>query len=65
MLNTGWRSVLPAGEAKDHLCELLKRRSSGARAPSKNHSSLYRPNDRRWVKVKNPNSGGVALNERR
>ena len=22
---------------------------------AKNHSSLYRPNDRRWVKIKNPN----------
>ena len=22
---------------------------------AKNHSSLYRPNDRGWVKVKNPN----------
>jgi hypothetical protein len=22
---------------------------------AKNHSSLYRPNDRGWVKIKNPN----------
>jgi ATP-dependent DNA ligase len=26
-----------------------------ARVVAKNHSSLYRPKDRGWVKIKNPN----------
>jgi hypothetical protein len=28
---------------------------------AKNHSSLYRPNDRGWVKIKNPNTRGDGI----
>jgi bifunctional non-homologous end joining protein LigD len=31
---------------------------------AKNHSSLYRPNDRGWVKVKNRTTGGATRNVR-
>jgi ATP-dependent DNA ligase len=38
------------GSSSQHVCEL-----GFEGVVAKNHSSLYRPNDRGWVKVKNPN----------